>query len=244
MIKAITNRLTRQETTSGKWLDQNFGLRVENRLLRSMLIIITICFVLTTILTIYFGHRVIDGINSQRLVLVPAIQRKMTIPAEAHISDSYIKAVSKRVVELVEQWSYSTIEDNYKELFSDYYSHSLMELTNANLRASNYFERVIKNEMVSTFQFDWERSEFKWCEELNVACSLIVGKRRLYVKNNVSFSEKEVAYLILSDGIYPDDNNPFAVRIKRLKVDDSSQNPYVTMKAVFDSAMKGDLPDA
>lgn len=244
MIKLLMNKLSYNEESTGKWLDQNFGLRAENRILRSVLIIITTCFVLTTGLTIYFGNKVIGGINSQRLVLVPAIHRKMTIPAEAFISDSYIKAVSKRVVELLEQWSYTTIEDNYKELFSDYYSHSLMELSKANLTSSNYFERANTNKMVSTFQFDWDRSEFKWCKELNVACSLIVGKRRLYVNNNITFSEREVAYLILSDGIYPDDNNPFAVRIKRLKVDDSNPNPYVSMKAFLDSAMKGDLPDA
>lgn len=184
------------------------------------------------------------GINAQRLVLVPGIHRKLVVPAEAYLSDTYIKAVSKRVVELLEQWSYESIEDAYQELFKDYYDHGLSELTKANLNASNFVQKIKEHKMVSTFSFDWKKSEFRWCEKIQRACALVTGKRRLYINHNEPFAEKEIAYLIISSGVYPDENNPFAIRLTRLIVDDSSDSPYQNIKAQFDAALSGDLPDA
>lgn len=243
-LKSFFDRLILSPaTSSGSWLDQNLGLKAENHLLRSILIIIAFVMILSSATSIIFGLQLMKGINSQRLVLVPGIHRKLVVPAEAYLSDTYIKAVSKRVVELLEQWTYESIEDSYQELFKDYYDHGLTQLTKANLNASNFVQKIIDNKMISTFQFDWQRSEFKWCEQIQRACALVVGKRRLYINNNEPFSEKEVAYLIVSSGVYPDENNPFAVRMTRLKVDDSSESPYTNMKAQFDAALSGVLPD-
>lgn len=243
-LKLFFDRLILSPATdSGSWLDQNLGLKAENRLLRSILIIIVFVLVLSAGTSIIFGVQLLKGVNSQRLVLVPGIHRKLVVPAEAYLSDTYIKAVSKRVVELLEQWTYESIEDSYQELFKDYYDHGLTQLTKANLNASNFIQKIVDNKMISTFQFDWQRSEFKWCEKIQRACALVIGKRRLYINNNEPFSEKEVAYLIVSSGVYPDENNPFAVRMTRLKVDDSSESPFTNMKAQFEAALSGVLPD-
>lgn len=231
-------------TQSGTWLDQNLGLRAENKLLRTILLLLILALFFASITSITFGFHLLKGVNSQRLVLVPGIHRKLVIPSEAFLSDSYIRAVSKRVVELNEQWTYESIEDSYTELFKEYYDHGLTELTKANLLSSNQIQKVIENKMISTFQFDWKKSEFKWCEHLQRACALVAGKRRLYINNNEPYSEKDVAYLIISSGVYPDENNPFAVRMTRLKVDDSSENPYTSIKTQFDAALSGVLPDA
>lgn len=231
-------------TVSGTWLDQNLGLKAENHLLRSVLLILILGMILSATTSIVFGFQLLKGINSQRLILVPGIHRKLVVPAEAFLSDTYIKAVSKRVVELLEQWTYESIQDSYQELFKDYYDHGLTQLTKANLMSSNFIQKVIDNKMVSTFQFDWKRSDFKWCEQIQRACAIVVGKRRLYLNHNEPFAEKEVAYLIVSSGVYPDENNPFAIRMTRLKVDDSSESPYMNIKAQFDSALSGVLPDA
>lgn len=229
---------------SGSWLDQNLGLKAENHLLRSVLIIVILIMFVSAITSVIFGFQLMKGINSQRLVLVPGIHRKLVVPAEAYLSDTYIKAVSKRVVELLEQWTYESIEDSYQELFKDYYDHGLTQLTKANLTASNFVQKIMEHKMVSTFQFDWKRSEFRWCEQIQRACAIVIGKRRLYINNNEPFAEKEVAYLIISSGVYPDENNPFAVRMTRLIVDDSSESPYMNIKAQFDAALSGVLPDA
>ncbi len=244
-IKNFFNRIILSPATnSGSWLDQNLGLKAENHLLRSILIIVIFVMFMSAATSVIFGFQLMKGINSQRLVLVPAIHRKLVIPAEAYLSETYIKAVSKRVVELLEQWTYESIEDSYQELFKDYYDHGLTQLTKANLISSNFVQKIIDNKMISTFQFDWKRSEFKWCEQIQRACAIVVGKRRLYINNNEPFAEKEIAYLIVSSGVYPDENNPFAVRMTRLKVDDSSESPYTNIKAQFDAALSGVLPDA
>lgn len=244
-IKAFFDRLILSPAfQSGSWLDQNLGLKAENHLLRSVLIIVIGILLLSSVTSIIFGFQLMKGINSQRLVLVPGIHRKLVVPAEAYLSDTYIKAVSKRVVELLEQWTYESIEDSYQELFKDYYDHGLTQLTKANLTASNFVQKIIEHKMVSTFAFDWKKSEFKWCDQIQRACAIVTGKRRLYINNNEPFSEKEVAYLIISSGVYPDENNPFAVRMSRLVVDDSSDSPYMNIKAQFDSAISGVLPDA
>lgn len=244
-IKEFFNRLILSPAVnSGPWLDQNLGLKAENHLLRSVLIIVIGVLLLSSLTSIIFGFQLMKGINSQRLVLVPGIHRKLVVPAEAYLSDTYIKAVSKRVVELLEQWTYESIEDSYQELFKDYYDHGLTQLTKANLTASNFVQKIIEHKMVSTFAFDWKRSEFRWCDQIQRACAIVTGKRRLYINNNEPFAEKEVAYLIISSGVYPDENNPFAVRMTRLIVDDTSDSPYLNIKAQFDAALSGVLPDA
>lgn len=243
-VKSLFDKIILSSATgSGSWLDQNLGLRAENHLLRSILLVVIFVMILSSITSIIFGVQLMKGVNSQRLVLIPGIHRKLVVPAEAYLSDTYIKAVSKRVVELLEQWTYESIEDSYLELFKDYYDHGLTQLTKANLTASNFVQKIIDNKMISTFQFDWSRSEFRWCEKIQRACALVVGKRRLYINNTEPFSEKEVVYLIISSGVYPDENNPFAVRMTRLKVDDSSESPFTNMKAQFDAALSGVLPD-
>lgn len=248
MIKSIKSYFDKlilaPASNSGSWLDQNLGLKAENHLLRSILIIVILVMLLSAMTSVIFGFQLMKGINSQRLVLVPGIHRKLVVPAEAYLSDTYIKAVSKRVVELLEQWTYESLEDSYQELFKDYYDHGLTQLTKANLTSSNFIQKIIDHKMVSTFQFDWNKSEFRWCEQIQRACAIVIGKRRLYINNNEPFAEKEVAYLIISSGVYPDENNPFAVRMTRLIVDDSSESPYMNIKAQFDAALSGVLPDA
>lgn len=178
--------------------------------------------------------------RSQRLVLVPAIDRKMVIPAEAHLDDKYIEANMRRVIELNEQWTWESIEGNYKELFENHYSHALQNLTEANLLATGRIDFIKEKRMVSTFKIDREKSVFGWCEKLKRSCSIISGERSLYIEGNMPYQKKRVAYFILGEGIYPDAHNPYAVRISRLVLNET-ERAYEEALNLYEQAKSGDI---
>jgi len=221
------------------WLDKLEGSQYQLKVWRSVAIIAVFLALGLGISTLLLAIKTLNDFKSERLVLVPAIQRKLVIPAQSYISNSYVEAVSKRIVELQEQWSFDSIQDNYDELFKTYYSHKLVELTKANLLSTDRFSYVKENKIVSTFDVDEKKSEFFWCEKINRACALIAGKRSIFINNNEPYSEKEVAYLILGQSVWPDENNPFALKISRVKIDDFSTSPYDNMKRQLEAAKKG-----
>lgn len=221
------------------WLDRLEGTDYQLKVWRSVALVLMVLSVGLGVSTLLLAIKTLNDFKSERLVLVPALQRKLVVPAQSYISNSFVKAVSNRIIELQEQWSYESIEDNFKELFETYYDHRLTELTKANLKATDRFNYVKDNRIVSTFDIDTKRSEYLWCKKLNRACALIVGKRSIYVNNNEPYSEKEVAYLILAQSVWPDENNPFALKIARVKIDDFSANPFENLKRQLESAKKG-----
>lgn len=221
------------------WLDKLEGSQYQLKVWRSVALLSTLLALGLGISTLLLAIKTLNDFKSERLVLVPGIQRKLIIPAQSYISNSYVEAVSNRIVELQEQWSYSSIQDNYDELFKTYYSHKLVELTKANLMSTDRFNYVKENKIVSTFDVDEKKSEYLWCEKINRACALIIGKRSIYINNNEPYSEKEVAYLILGQSIWPDENTPFALKVSRVKVDDFSIDPYSNMKKQLETAKNG-----
>lgn len=226
-----------------EWLDKLLGTQVEMRSWRAFAFITTTLSLLLTGAVVFLVHQLINDTKNQKLVLIPALQRKMTVVADSYLTESFIKSICMRVVELQEQWSYETIADNYQELFKYYYSHGLEELTRANLTASDRYNYANQNKMVSVFRFDWAKSRFAWSEKLGRAVGLVSGKRSIFINNNETYSEKDVAYLLISYGVYPDDNNPFAVKMDRIKVDDISLDPYGNLQKQFDAAINGVMPD-
>jgi hypothetical protein len=228
--------------TSG-WLskldDQLFQLKVW----RSTAIISLIATIAMSISTLLLASKVFNDFRNERLILVPAIQRKIVVPAKSNVSESFVKAAAKRVVELQEQWSYETVQDHFNEVFNLYYSHGLSELTRANLMATNRYNYIEKNKMVSTFHFDNKRSEFSWCEKLNRACAIVVGTRKIYINHNEPYSKKEVAYFLLAETIWPTDEHPHALKFSRVKIDDTTGKAFENIKRQFDAAKQGVLPD-
>ncbi len=221
------------------WLDRLEGSQYQLKVWRSVALLAMILAGTLGVSTLLLAIKAINDFKAERLVLVPALQRKLEIPAQSYISNSYVEAVSRRIVELQEQWSYNSIQDNYDELFKTYYSNKLVELTKANLISTDRFSYVRENRIVSTFDMDDKKSEFLWCEKIKRACALIVGKRSIFINNNEPYSEKEVAYLILGQSVWPDENNPFALKVSRVKVDDSSVDPYMNMKKQLEAAKNG-----
>lgn len=225
------------------WLNELEGKEFQVKTWRSVALVAIFSSAILGIATLILAIKVLYDFKRERLVLIPSIQRKLVVPAESYISNSFVRAAANRVVELQEQWSYETIEDHYQELFQMYYSHRLEELTRANLTSSRRYEYVRKNKMVSTFEFDQSKSEFSWCEKLKRACAMVFGKRRIYINHNEPYSEKNVAYLLLAESIWPTEEHPHALKFSRVKIDDSSEKPYENIKKQFYAAKEGVMPD-
>ena len=226
------------------WLDKIKEYRVKFRRRDSVIAFLTLSVICLATCTSILAWRLLDGIDSQRLVLVPGLQRKIYVPAEAYLSEAFIQGVSSKVVDLQENWNHITIRGKYKELADWYYDDALENRVSTNLVASKRFDYVEQHLMASEFQIDLEKSKFSWCKKLNRACSLVVGTRKLYLNRNDLHSEREVAYLLITKGVYPDEDNPTAVRFTRVKINDTADSPYELMLRQYQAALKGVMPDA
>lgn len=193
----------------------------------------------------FMAYHYFSKINTQRLLLVaPTLGvGPVNVEADAVISDNIIKVIAKRVVELNEIWTYESIKDNFDELFKYYYDTEVVEITKNNLKSTNRYEYVMQNKIISTFKINWDKSEFSWCGKLQRACSLVVGQRKIYLNNNEPYKEVDVAYLIFTHAIFPTQENPHAVRVKRIKIDDTSESPYKNLFNQYNAALKGELID-
>ena len=225
------------------WLDSLEGLNYKLKIWQSIAVLSSISCVLLGASTLYLAIQNANDFKNERLVLVPALQRKLVIPAESYISETFVEAASNRVVELQESWTYESVSDHYDELFKTYYGHSLTELTKANLISTNRIEYIKNNKMISTFRIDKDKSEYSWCTKLNRACALVTGTRRIYINNNEIYSKNKVSYLLLSESVWPTEDHPHALKFSRIKISDSSENSFEKIKAQFEAAKKGVLPN-
>lgn len=225
--------------SKNSFLDQTLGMKLEISFVKGMLKIITIIAIVSIFSNIYFYNKASQNLSHQRIILVPAINRKLVIPADSYISETYVQAVSKAVVQLNEVWSYDGYLNNINELCRDYYSREQCELVRANLKSMKREEFVRENKMFSQFTIDQDKSEYHYCEQLKRPCSMVIGKRKLFFNNNDKVIEKEVGYLLIGENIWPDENNPFALRISRLKINEE-EDPRSKLLPQLELAMKGD----
>jgi len=164
---------------------------------------------------------------------------KTNVERSSSVSDAYLKSVHKKVAHLMESWTYMSIVSNYKELFSYYLDKPTEELIRANLKSSERFKYVENNEMVSIFEIDEKSSKHTWCDDIDRACSLIVGTRRTFINNNQLHSEKKVAYLIFSKPFIPTNKDEFGLKVTRIFIDDQSENPEKKLEVIYQNAVKG-----
>lgn len=245
MIKKIKNKIPqlnfwpRINFEGATYLDKTLGMHLEISFLKGVVKILTLSIVVLLASTVYFQNKASKNLDHQRIVMVPGINRKVVIEADSYISETYIKAVSNEVVSLNEQWSFEDYEHNIDDLCRDYYMREQCELLRANIRSTNRIEFVRQNKMFSRFYIDVDKSEYHFCTLLKRPCSLVVGKRSLFFNNNDKVSEKEVAYLIIGANVWPDDNNPFALRVSRLKINEDD-DPKAKLLPQLELAIKGD----
>ena len=182
------------------------------------------------------------GLKNERIILIPGLQNKIEIPANAFVSDFFIKGISSRIVNLLENWNYESLEENHQELYNFYLTKELENQISSNVLSTNRYEFVREKKMVSFFKIDFEHSKFEWCEKINNLCALVKGTRTVFINNNEVFSKKNVFYFLIGDGIYPTNEHPFAVKISRLIMDDSgSADAGKKMEDHFYMAKEGSL---
>lgn len=219
------------------YLDALAGARAQLRLWRSIATW-TCCGMLPMAgIIVFLVVLNIRNVDRTQVILSPAVQR-FEIATVNQVTDSYIQAAFEHVASRNSSWTYESVEENYADLFSNYYSEDLATRTKANLAQSDRFAYVKQNKMVSTFKIDRERSESTWCAALNLACGIVVGREGIFIDGNQPYRSEEVAYLIFSESIYPTRKNPFSLRVTRLVIGD-----YEPLKKALTAAKEGKLPD-
>lgn len=221
----------------GKYLDELSGAKASVRLWRSVATWTAGACVPLSMLVVGLAIWNIKNADRTKVILSPAVQR-FEVATLGKVTDSYIKAAFEHVAERNSSWTFETIDENYQDLFQHYYSNDLVTRTKANLTETGRFDQVRQNKMVSTYKIDRDRSEYTWCEALNLACGLVVGQQTVYIEGNQPFRSENLGYLIFSESIYPTKNNPFALRITRLVIGD-----YEPLKKALEAAKKGELPN-
>lgn len=222
---------------AGLFIDALAGAKANVRLWRSVATLTAGACVPLALLVVGMAVWNMQNADQTKVILSPAVQR-FEVATPGQVTDSYIKAAFEHVAERNSSWTYESVEENYKELFASYYSNDLATRTQANLAQSDRFAQIRKNRMVSTFKIDQERSEYTWCEALNLACGLVVGQQTLFIDGNQPFRSEAIAYLIFSESIFPTRTNPFSLKVTRLVIGE-----YESLKKALEAAKKGDLPD-
>ena len=222
-----------------KHLDNVSGARALARVWRSVAIFGLIS---TSILAVANGILIkknLDAADNVKYIIAPGPQT-LDIVRPGELPESYIKAAFNHVVQNLASWNHQTIEDNYKELFENFYTLDLASRTKTALLSSNRMQTVAENKMTSTFKIDDSKSQYTWCNKLSKpqACGIVVGTENLYIDNNIPYKEKETAFLIFSQNIAPTRTNFFAIRVTRLLIGSSE-----SLKPQFDAALKGTLPN-
>ena len=203
-------------------------------------IILVLSFSLAIVSYYYFNN-----VKNQKLLLVAPTLGVGPIEVESgsKMTNHIMEMVSQKIVNLNESWTYESLGSNLDELFTYYYNKELSEHTKANILSQDRINYVKQNRMVSIFKLDKNKSRSTWCSELNRMCSMIVGERTVFINNNEIFSEKEIAYLIFAQAVFPTNENRHAVRVTRLKLDDYSDSPYNNISKQYEAAVRGVLPN-
>jgi hypothetical protein len=221
------------------YLDSLKGRDLENSILKYVILILLAIVLMLITSNIYFHTKASQSLEHQRIILVPAINRNIVVNADSYISESYIRAVSNSVVSLNENWNYQGYMSNINQLCRENYMPKQCELVKQTIKNTDRESFVTKNKIFSVFTIDEENSEYHFCEKLKRPCSLVVGKRTLFFNGNDKVDERDVAYFIIGENLYPDETNPYAIRISRLKIKEG-ENPKQLLLPQLELAMKGD----
>ena len=180
-----------------------------------------------------------DAVERGRIILTPIVQGRVNIERGSIVSDGYIKGMAKEVINKLEAWTYESIEDNYSELFREYYDHSLIVKTKADVDSSRLYDTTRQKKMVSLWKMDPEKSEFTWCNAIQRACAIVTGTTKTYIAHNQPYKTEERAYFILAQDIHPNEHkNNYALLVTRLVYGNREE-----LKQLMEAAKSGRLKD-
>ena len=83
------------------WLDRLEGSSYQLKVWRSVALVLMLLCIGLGVSTLLLAIKTLNDFKSERLVLVPALQRKLIVPAQSYISNSFVKAVSNRIIEVI-----------------------------------------------------------------------------------------------------------------------------------------------
>lgn len=188
---------------------------------------------------VYLTHKVLINVERTRYILSPGIAA-LTVVRPGELPPSYIEEAFRYATNLLNGWTYSSIHDNYKSLFNNFYSHELVTKTQANITSQNYFEDVLSRKLVSFWKVIPEESEFHWCggissrtEIKGVACGIVTGEQSLFADNNIPIKKEKISYLLFATNVAITPKNLFAIEITRIK-----RGPLTTLRDELAKARK------
>jgi hypothetical protein len=208
--------------SQSKYLESLTELYQRGNFWRIGTIVLGIVCMSQTVAIVTLSNKLSDSREQREYILAPGIQSLQTV-RPGILPNTYIEESFKYIVEKINSFTWTSIEDNFKSLFENWYSHNLQVRTEANLQNTSYFEKVKSRNLVSVFKYLPKESQFHWCGKVKirnamkgVACGIVSGVQDLYSKN-VPISSKKVHFLIFATNKAPTQENPFAIKIERLK---------------------------
>lgn len=187
---------------------------------------------------------VVDSkIENTVIKLVPIRSRgPITVSLNDEIPPQYIKEATIDVVELHENWSWLNINDNYDEIMKIHSSVHYENFLQANLASTNIIENVKKRHSLSSIKIDRGKSRAFYCSKIGMACSVIHGKRTVYIDYNKPVEEREVSYFVLSKIVMPSESKPSPLHIERLVVLDTGNETLQRALDMLERAKNGEVP--
>ena len=206
-------------------------------------LILAILSAFQMIAVVSLSNRLTESRDNREYLVVPGAPSIQTVRSGV-LPKTYIEESFKYVIEKINSFTWKSMDSNFEELFNYWYSHNLKTRTEANLQNSQYSKKVKSRELVSTFRYLPNESQYNWCGKLKlrgstkgVACGIVTGVQELYSKN-VPISSKKLHFLVLAINTAPTQENPFAIKIERIK-----RGPKSVLQADLQAALKdGVLP--
>lgn len=205
-----------------KYLESLTELYQRGNFWRVGTIILAVVCLSQTAAIVVLSNKLSDARDDKEYILAPGISSLQTT-RPGILPNTYVEESFKYVVEKINAFTWKSIEGQFESLYRDWYSHNLQQRTEANLSNTNYFETVKSRNLVSTFRYLPKESQFHWCGKVQlrksskgVACGIVSGVQDLYSKN-VPISSKKVHFLLFATNKAPTQENPFAIKIERLK---------------------------
>lgn len=229
---------------SNTYLDQLVDSYKDNANFKKILFFLLLVVGCQSIAIVVLTNKVLNNLDRTRYILSPGIAA-LTVVRPGDLPNSYIEESFRYVTNLLNGWTYSSIRDNYKSLFNNFYTHDLVVKTQANLMSQGYFEDVSSRKMISFWRILPEESEFHWCGEVSsrtevkgVACGIVTGEQTLFADHSIPIKKEKISYLIYAVNVAPTPKNLFAIEITRLK-----RGPFFTLKEELARSLKdGVLP--
>lgn len=220
---------------SSEYLSAVTGARIQSKLWRSIALLASILAGTFAVTSVVLTVNLLRNLDRTKYILVPGLQ-KWTEAYPDRVTDEYISGLFEHVATRLSTWNYFNYESNMEEVFKRFTSPEVGVQQRENLRLSGFVKTLTDNKLSSLFKLDANSSVYKWCEALDAACGITVGREYIY-SDGAPYQEQDVAYFMIGDAARPEKIKPYAVTITRVMRTDPR-----TATAMLEAAERGQLP--